>query len=750
MDYESQLIEILKKKRKKPLSVAQLAEKLGIDDRELFKQFLDELEEQGIIVPAGKKGYAFPDQVHRYTGTFIQIYPRGAAVRGSHKGHDFEILVPSDHTAGAKPGNRVLVEITGRRGKSRKGRHLLETRGLSGKIIKVYGVQDAVSVGIVVRGRHHRLYVLARGASGKRSLRLSRGSRRLEAGTVVRFRLLERAGREDAAEVIEIIGDVTDPAADSDIVALSFGIPVDIPDDALREARKIPASAVLEEAPNRTDLTGETCVTIDPEDAKDFDDAVSCRRTAKGWEVGVHIADVSFFTPRGSTLDRAALERGTSVYLPGRVIPMLPERLANDLCSLRPNEPRLAKSVHMTVEKNGNVRDIKIARTLIKSARRFTYEEVGAILRRKKDERPELVKLLRAMQACAKALRKRRISKGTLILDIPKPDITLNPDGTLVSVERETQDEPHWIIEEFMLAANEAVASYFIERGVPYISRIHPEPSAELLEALGEFLRDLGHDVGARPSPFDLQKVLAATSGKKGAGAIHLAILKSMQRAEYSPRRSVHHALATDKYLHFTSPIRRYPDLHVHQTLDALLGGGYNRKYEETTRLTLHAIAGLSTAMERRAEKAEREVVELKILRHLEDKIGLKCGATVSGVMEFGVFCTLDDYLIDGMISMRDMEPTEVRHNRYRLTAYTSRGKMEFAVGDPLKVTIERIDLARRELDLIPVVRGRGSASTRSTRTAVKKSGKKKKKPAGRKDRGRRKREPKRKGRRKR
>ncbi|MHC4663241.1 MAG: ribonuclease R family protein [Planctomycetota bacterium] len=720
MDHEAKLLDILQKKTKKPPTAKKLAEKLGVKDIDLFRQFLVGLEEQGIVVPAGRRGYALPEHVNRYAGIFIQNFSGGGVVRGSCGGIDFEIFVPIERTGKARPGNRVLVELTGRKGK-RNG-NILRTRGLTGKIIKVYGTLDPMPVGIVTRNRYRKLNVLLIGETGKRYVMISRPPRELEAGDVVKIKTIERPYKDDAAEIVEIIGSMEDAASDADVIAMVSGIPVEIPKDAVREAEQIDPSAILEEASNRKDLRGELCVTIDPDDAKDFDDAVSCRRVKNGWRIGIHIADVSFFAPAGSALDEAAHERGTTVYLPGRVIPMLPERLANNLCSLRPDEPRLAKSVHMTISKSGEIGKVSVEHAIIRSAQRFTYDEVGAILRNEvKAPSPELGKLLRAVRACARALRARRTAEGTLFLNIPKPDITLNKDGTLSHVEPEKQDEPHWLIEEFMIAANQAVAGFLIEKNVPYIARVHPEPSPDLLPGLSDFLKERGYDTDKLPTQHQIQKVLDDVAESKGAGAIHLAVLKAMQRAEYSPRRGLHYALATDKYLHFTSPIRRYTDLHVHQTLDTILRGQYDRRYEEKLRLTLPQASLVSTRTERRAEKAEREVVNIKILRHLADRTGLECEATVSGVSEYGVYCTLDEFLIDGRISLEDIDLSSVKRDRYNLVAYTPAGRMHFAIGDRIKVVIERVDIVRREMDLAPVTRMGRTVDSKARKRASKK-----------------------------
>jgi len=514
--------------------------------------------------------------------------------------------------------------------------------------------------------------------------------------------------------IIKALGPGGEPGVDALSIIEQFQLPGEFSEDALAQARQM----VRQFAPDvamegRLDLRKVTIVTIDPTDAKDFDDAISLTRDAHGlWELGVHIADVAHFVPEGGPLDVEARDRANSVYLPGMVIPMLPEVLSNGVCSLQERQDRLTKSVFITYDHHGTVKKTAFANSVIRSTKRLTYEQASAMLEgRGRRSSAKVDVLLHDMDELARIIQNRRIGKGMLSLHLPDNELVFDDDGRVVDVAAEDTSFSHTIIEMFMVEANEAVARHPFQRDHPFLRRIH-ESSTKLQDGtLRRLVRFLGHELPARASYRDLQILLESVKGKDEAFAINLAVLRSMEQAEYSSKSIGHFALASEHYCHFTSPIRRYPDLTVHRLLHGLLCG-QDENGEGGALVELESTGAHCSANERRAEAAERELKLVYILRLLKERLGDQFNGIVTGIAQIGLFIQLDHYLVEGLVRFERMDDDWWEVDPDRAWAIGQRTGRKIRIGDRLQVTASRIDIAHRQLDL-QVVGLLGSKSTK-------------------------------------
>ena len=511
--------------------------------------------------------------------------------------------------------------------------------------------------------------------------------------------------RDGEGVVVEVLGKAGDVGVDTATVIAEFGLPGPFPEAALDDARR-QAAAFDESVPaGRRDLTARTVVTIDPVDARDFDDAISLERVERGhWLLGVHIADVSYFVRDGAPLDQEAKNRGTSVYLPDRVIPMLPEIVSNNLASLQPGKVRYARTCWIEFTPEGIPVHAAVERSAIKSARRFTYEEVDVFLADPEtpaiEMTPEVRALLGRMRDLARLLRGRRTARGSLELHMPEVKIDLDRDGRVAGAHVVENTESHRIIEEFMLAANEAVAGALAAAGNGFLRRIHPQPDPRKLRQLTEFVSELGFEVDTLESRFELQRLLDMARGRPEEHAVHYAVLRSLTRAAYGPQEDGHYALASDCYCHFTSPIRRYPDLQVHRALDDLVRG------RRTPVEGLVQLGGECSDLERRAEAAERELVKLKLLLFLKERIGAEMDAVVTGVEPFGLFVQGLVIPAEGLVPIDSLPDDVYRYDKASHTLSGRRPGRSFRLGDRVRVSVARVDLDRRALDFRLVADG--------------------------------------------
>jgi ribonuclease R len=521
--------------------------------------------------------------------------------------------------------------------------------------------------------------------------------------------------RDGEGVIVEVLGAAGAPGVDTQTVIHEFALPGPFPDAVSADARR--QAELFTEAieGDRRDLTERTIITIDPIDARDFDDAISLERIERGhWVLGVHIADVSYFVREGSALDQEALLRGTSVYLPDRVIPMLPEIVSNNLASLQPGRVRYARTCWMEFTADGVPIHAEVERSAIKSVRRFAYEEVDVFLAdpatRAVEMTDDVRSLLGRMRDLSRILRARRTARGALELSMPEVKIDLDRDGRVAGAHVVENTESHKIIEEFMLSANEAVAEMLAKATAPFLRRIHPAPDLRKLRQLTEFVTELGFEVDSLESRFELQRLLGLVAGRAEEHAVNYAVLRSLTRAAYGPQEDGHFALASECYCHFTSPIRRYPDLTVHRALDLLARG--KRPPAEG----LPQLGEQCSQLERRAEAAERELVKLKLLNFLATRIGLEMEAVVTGVEPFGLFVQGIELPAEGLVALDSLPDDTYRYDRASHTLSGRRPGHSFRLGDRVRVMVAKVDVDRRTLDFHLVgTKGRGRAAPRAS-----------------------------------
>jgi ribonuclease R len=632
-----------------------------------------------------------------FTGTFRRAAGGFGFVRpiGTRNvdGREADIFVPMNKTGDASNGDVVSVRLESKRGRTGKqeGRIIDVVSRATNRFVGVYFEQAGMGL-VQVDGKvfAHPIYVGDPGAKGVRP----------DDKVVVEMVRFPSHVRDGEGVIVEVLGARGQPGVDTMSIIHEYNLPGDFAEDALDESRR-QAEKFDESIPRgRRDLTALTICTIDPVDARDFDDAISLEPMAGGhWMLGVHIADVSHFVQPKTPLDREAHDRATSVYLPDRVIPMLPEIISNNLASLQPNKVRYALTAMIEMTAEGIPVATDVFKSAIKSARRFTYEEVDEYLANraawKKKLSTEVHTLLARMHELAMMLRRRRFQRGALELSMPEMKIDLDKEGRVTGAHLAQNTESHQIIEEFMLTANEAVAQKIEDAGLIFLRRVHGSPDPRKMRVLTEFVRELGFDVENLENRFELQKLLDSLKGDPREHAVNYATLRSMQRAIYSPEEEGHYALASDTYCHFTSPIRRYPDLTVHRLVEALNRG----KKPEQRMDELLALGDHCSEREQRAAEAERELNKVKLLNYLSDKIGMELDGVITGVESFGLFITGVEIPAEGFVHISSLTDDFYRYDRAGHVIAGFRSGNSFRLGDPVRVAVAAVDIDARELD---------------------------------------------------
>ncbi len=626
----------------------------------------------------------------RTQGGFGFVRPEGTPAAD---GRDADIYISANSAGDAANGDKVRIRLSDKRGRMGKfeGRIIDVIERVTNQFVGTYLVQGGMGL-VQVDGKIFTspISVGDPGAKGAQ----------VDDKVVIEMVRFPSHVSDGEGVIVDILGQRGDPGVDTLSIIHEFNLPGEFDQATLDNARK-QADKFDESISNRRrDLTDETVITIDPTTARDFDDAISLEKMDNGhWVLGVHIADVSHFVRPKSALDREARDRATSVYLPDQVIPMLPEIISNNLASLQPDKVRYAMTARIEFSPEGQRIATDVYKSAIKSCRRFTYEEVDGFLADrfgwKKKLTTEVHTLLGNMHELAMTLRARRMKRGSLELAMPELTIDLDADGQVTGAHLEEYTESHQIIEEFMLAANEAVAEMLADKGLLFLRRVHGSPDPRKLKALNEFVKELGLKAESLESRFALQDLLERVKGDSREGAVNYAVLRSMQRAVYSPEEEGHYALASECYCHFTSPIRRYPDLTIHRLIDAVNRG----KPPEQHASELFAEGDHCSEREQRATAAERELNKVKLLNFLKDKIGTKLDGIVTGVESFGLFVMGTELPAEGFVHISALSDDYYRYDKAGHVIKGFRSGNTYRLGDPVQVAVASVDVDRRELD---------------------------------------------------
>ncbi len=696
---KERIIKFLKHPDYTPLKLSQLAKALGVssEDYPSFKSAFDQLRRAGRLVTGERNLVNLPPLSGRIIGTF-RANPKGFGfVIPLEPAAHGDLFIPPDETAAAMTGDIVAAKVV------KKGKRAGQMR-YKGKIVEILERAQSKLVGTLLKHAEGWVVqpdgtaftepisvddVAAKGAKEKDKVVveiLSFPTEKYLARGVI-TEVLGKAGKYDS-EIASIIR--------------QYHLPTEFDADCIDQARKAAAEFKPEQLDAREDITGKVIITIDPPDAKDFDDAISLEKDAQdNWILGIHIADVSNFVQSNSALDGEAGTRGNSAYLPGKTIPMLPEILSNGICSLQPGQKRFVKSVYITYDRDANILSRSFANSLMCSTQRLTYQQADKTLKgRTKGIKPEVIELLKNMATLSRAIEKRRTKNGMLHLDLPETELIMDKAGRVVDTRPADDSYPHTIIEMFMVEANEAVASLLDRRNVAFMRRIHPEPDTLSMKNLAKLVKTLGFTMPRTPDRTSIQNLLAAVKDTDYSLAINLAVLRSFEKAQYSPLHIGHFALASTHYCHFTSPIRRYADLLVHRLLGRYLRSKVMPRHQEQD---LAEIGKHITFTEQRAEDAERELTTVLTLIMLSNRIGEKLDCVVTGLAGFGVFVQSRKLGIEGLIQIADLGPDTWKYNSKTQSILGLRSGHSIHLGQAIKVRIISVNIPARQLSVSPV-----------------------------------------------
>jgi ribonuclease R len=730
---------------------------VGPDQREEFGAAVSGLRERGLLHVDERGVVRLPAAEHGefITGTFRKNIKGFGFVQPEVSIRSGSVFIPAEHVRDALTGDVVKVEIVHGR---RRGEE-----DITGRIVEIVKRKRAVFTGeLTQRGKQWLVFPDGRELTEPVVVRDPQ-VKNAKAGDKVVIEITSYPEGNALADgvIVDVLGEAGLPSVETQATIAAYNLPGEFSEAVVAQARRCSEQFEREiagfehdaEAARalREDLREEFIITIDPPDAKDYDDAIHIKRIrfedgSPGWELGVHIADVAHFIPVGTPLDEEARKRGNSCYLPRHVIPMLPEVLSNGICSLQEAVPRFCKSAIMHYDRSGKVRRTGVSQTLIHSKKRLTYLEAQALIDGNAEEAkkhaktepnytPQLLETLREMDTCARAIRERRRSQGMIHLELPDVVLLYDEHGRVIDAEREDDAFTHTIIEMFMVEANEALARLFERLKVPLLRRIHPEPPPGDIDELKQVCKVAGFTIPKNPTRMELQRLLDSTKGTPAAPAVHFAVLRTLTKAEYSPALVGHFALASDAYAHFTSPIRRYPDLTVHRALAEYLrltrnGHQPPKSDEEFARLgarlretkncpdeqTLATIGRHCTSTEENASAAEENLRSFLVLQLLSNHVGEQFKGMVTNCSNAGVFVQLEKYLASGLIPREQLPRYEAKGQQrpddrrfggsWQLDPRS--GKMvhppsgrSFGIGDQVQITIAKVDLALRRMDLV-------------------------------------------------
>ncbi len=699
------LLEYMQQYSYKPMTAEEMSSEFGGGDVSQYSDVLQGMEEEGLVIQNRKNRYGIPKRMNLCVGR-LQGNAKGFAFLIPDDPQEMDVYIKNEDVNGAMHNDRVVVRLY---------KHLEDGKKREGEVIRILKRANEKVVGTYENSRYFGFVAPDDKRLGQDIYIPQNGTGEASEGDKVVVEILQwpQARRNAEGRIIEVLGHKNDPGTDILSIVRKFQLPEEFSAEVLQAAEKIPAAISAKEYRKRRDLRLLPMVTMDGEDAKDLDDAVSLEMLADGcYRLGVHIADVGYYVQEGGILDQEAFKRATSVYLVDRVIPMLPPRLSNGICSLNPQEDRLSMSCMMEIDPRGEIVQHEIFPSVIKVDERMTYTHVRQIL---EDRTPELlarygpfVETFHRMRDLCLLLRNKRLQRGAIDFDFPESKVRLDEFGKPLEIIKRERSIAEMIIEEFMIAANETVAEHYYWLEVPFLYRVHEEPDHDDIVQLNEFLGAFGYHIkensrGAA-SPKAFQQIVELTKGRPEERPVNTTLLRSLKHARYAPEPLGHFGLASKYYSHFTSPIRRYPDLAIHRVIREVIACGSLEKKRLTKLIPLMGeYAEHSSLRERVAEEAERESVDLKKVEFMKDTVGQVYDGFISGVTSFGFFVELSNS-VEGLVHVSTLNDDYYQYIEKHLMLVGEHTRKVYRIGDPVQVKVTRVDIAERNLDfeLIP------------------------------------------------
>ena len=702
MNSRDDILNLIRNKVHHPASARELAQLLRVprEERSSFKRQLKSLVDDGVLLQIRGNRFGLAEKMDLVVGR-LQTNPNGFGfVVPEHVERGKDVYIAAPNLMEAMHGDRVVARIE---------RHT--DRGVEGRVIRILQRSQETVVGRFETDKAGLGYVVPFDRRVLTDVHVHTGEwSSAEPGDMVLVEITKwpTAARGPLGRVVEVLGRVDEPGVDTQIIIRKHHIPDAHSEESVQEARRLGATVKDKDIRGRTDFRAVPTVTIDGEHARDFDDAITIERLESGhYSLGVHIADVSHYVRDGSALDEEAYERGTSVYFPERAVHMFPAELATGLCSLNPQVDRLVQSCLMEIDRRGNVVRYEMHDGVINSDARMTYTDVNAILT-DRDEKTttqyvDLVPMFELMRELFEILNERRRRRGSIDFDLPETEVVLSELGEIEAIIPSERNVAHRLIEEFMLLANETVAAHLVDQRAPALHRVHEPPDTQKIQDFEAFISTLGYSLGAQGhalQPKHFQKLIDRIRGQPVERPIAALMLRAMQKARYDASPLGHFGLAAEYYTHFTSPIRRYPDLVVHRMLRQSRHGAVTDEKREELEEELPEVARHTSEMERRADEAERELLQWKKVRFMADKVGDEFHGYVTGVAAFGLFVELVEHFVEGLVHISSMADDYYRFVEQEHMLRGENTKRVYRLGDRVLVQVVRVDMERRQVDL--------------------------------------------------
>lgn len=700
MNIKDLIVQMMREQDYKPLRAQDFAGVLDINkyQKKDFYKLLEAMEKEGYIMKSAKGKYALPEKLGYITGK-IQMNERGFGFLIPDVEGMRDIFLSKEAILDVMDGDKVMAYITAKE---------VDGKRAEAKIVKIVERANKLIVG-QFKSNQNFGFVIPENKKINRDIYIPKnrfGKAKDNQIVVVEIEKYPENGKKPEGKIVEVLGFVGEKGVDVVTIIKQFSLPETFPDEVLNEANKIEDVVTEEEIKNRMDLRGKNIFTIDGIDAKDLDDAISVERLANGnIKLGVHIADVTHYVKENSPLDKEALNRATSVYLVDRVIPMLPPKLSNGICSLNPKVPRLTLSAFMEIDAKGKVVDNKIAETVIESVERLNYTDISNLLENDdaelKTKYSHILADLKLAEELSLILKEKREVRGAIDFDFAEAKVILDENGKVVEIAKYERRTANRMIEEFMLICNETVSEYMYWAEMPFLYRVHEDPDPERINTFIKFVNNFGYTFKGKSDqemhPKELQSLLDKIKGTKEEAVINTLMLRSLKKARYSADQGSHFGLAAEYYSHFTSPIRRYPDLQIHRIIKEFINKGAVEKRIFHYKGILPKVAEQSSAMERRAEEAERESVKMKMAEYMKKYIGDTFEGIISGVTSFGIFVELEN-TVEGLVHVSTMQGFYV-YDELNYALVDEKSGKEYKLGDRVTVSLEKVNVQKREID---------------------------------------------------